>query len=226
MDWRRAMVCLGLAAALALAAGAARAAVGDAPALDTLPNAADLFPGRMAPGALAPERRASGNPLWAIPLSSLSATRDRPIFVPSRRPPAPVIAGPLQIVPPPPAAAPEPPKLTLVGAAVGEAGGIAVFVDSSNEAIRLRTGQDYAGWVLNSVKGREAIFEKDGETAVFVLPVTGAPSAAAPPVPAPGMPVVPAPQGASAGVVRPSTVGSFAPFIPRSTPKNGESDGL
>src|SRR4051794_9583272 len=32
----------------------------------------------------------SGNPLWAIPLKSLSFTRERPLFTPSRRPPAPV----------------------------------------------------------------------------------------------------------------------------------------
>jgi hypothetical protein len=34
----------------------------------------------------------SGNPLWAIPLKELSATRERPIFSPSRRAPAPADA--------------------------------------------------------------------------------------------------------------------------------------
>src|SRR5262245_28391744 len=44
---------------------------------------------------LAPPRGAReprGNPLWAIPLELLSASRERPIFLPSRRPPAPIVA--------------------------------------------------------------------------------------------------------------------------------------
>src|SRR5213592_1892653 len=35
---------------------------------------------------------AGGNPLWGIPMERLSATRDRPIFSLSRRPPPPVSA--------------------------------------------------------------------------------------------------------------------------------------
>src|SRR5262245_45321462 len=42
--------------------------------------------------ALAPDRTLSGNPLWAIPLRQLPATRERPLFTPSRRPPPPVVA--------------------------------------------------------------------------------------------------------------------------------------
>src|SRR5690348_5378824 len=33
--------------------------------------------------------RPTGNPLWSIPLSALAATRERPIFSASRRPPQP-----------------------------------------------------------------------------------------------------------------------------------------
>ncbi len=46
--------------------------------------------------------RPSGNPLWAIPLSSLTATRERPIFLPSRRAPAPAVAATPQVVTLPP----------------------------------------------------------------------------------------------------------------------------
>ncbi len=45
----------------------------------------------VAPPA-APAPTPSANPLWGIPLSRLSGTRDRPIFSPSRRPP-PVAVG-------------------------------------------------------------------------------------------------------------------------------------
>src|ERR1700678_4820686 len=39
------------------------------------------------PSPAAPERPASANPLWALPLTTLSTTRERPIFSASRRPP-------------------------------------------------------------------------------------------------------------------------------------------
>ncbi len=53
------------------------------------PKAAPVTP--IAPPAGA-ERAIRGNPLWSIPLRELNATRDRPLFTPSRRAPAPVVA--------------------------------------------------------------------------------------------------------------------------------------
>ena len=50
------------------------------------------------PTAPAPERALSANPLWAIPLTQLSATRERPIFSPSRRPPPAAVAAEPAIV--------------------------------------------------------------------------------------------------------------------------------
>jgi len=162
----------------------------------------------------------SGNPLWALPLSMLSATRERPIFLPSRRPPAPIVAAPRPVLasaPPPPPAAPARPPLALVGAVIGESEAIAIFIDQgTRNVVRLKTGQDHGGWVLSSVKGREATLQKDKLTEVFSLPAPG--SANPPPGPAA------TPVAASGPVVVPS--GGEAPFVPRSTPKNGESDGL
>jgi hypothetical protein len=64
----------------------------------------------------------AGNPLWAIPVSKLSATRDRPLFSPSRRPRTPTVAAapaplPAAVANPAP---PEAPSLTLVGTIIGE----------------------------------------------------------------------------------------------------------
>ncbi len=42
----------------------------------------------------------------------------------------------------------------------------------------------------------------------------------------PGLPIVSPEVAASGETVRPSTVGAFAPFAPRPTPKNGEHEGL
>src|SRR6202166_3007590 len=72
----------------------------------------------------------SGNPLWAIPLSVLTATQERPIFSASRRPPQRAVAAPVdQVSAPPPqkAAAPEHLSLALIGAVVGASDAIAVF---------------------------------------------------------------------------------------------------
>ena len=55
-------------------------------------------------------RSGAANPLWAIPLDSLTATRERPLFSVSRRPPpAPVAAAaPIVEAPPPPPPPSEP----------------------------------------------------------------------------------------------------------------------
>jgi general secretion pathway protein N len=212
------MLRLSLAASLAAVAGQVGSPLAATPTtIDALSPSVvtpiEIIPDKPPPAATMPP---SGNPLWAIPLSMLSATRERPIFLPTRRPPAPVIAAPLATPSAPTLSGPaEPtrPPLALVGAVVGESDAIAIFIDQTTKAVvRLKTGQDHDGWVLSSVKGREATLQKDQLIAVFALPV---PNSAG----APGAPITP-----SAAVVVPS--GGDAPFVPRSTPKNGESDGL
>src|SRR5260370_32811474 len=54
----------------------------------------------------------TGNPLWSVPLSVLSATQQRPIFSASRRPPQRAVVAPAvqaAAPPPPPPAPPDPP---------------------------------------------------------------------------------------------------------------------
>src|SRR5438552_3274555 len=86
-----------------------------------------------APQSATGEQPVSGNPLWAIPLTALSTTRERPIFSPSRRPPEPpaVVAAYVPPAKPEPAPPAEPnhPLLTLVGTIVGPLEGIGVFLD-------------------------------------------------------------------------------------------------
>jgi general secretion pathway protein N len=194
----------------------------------------DLVPGAMAPGATTPgaiapaaldpiqgsvrpqnplrgARELHGNPLWAIPLSSLTATRERPIFVPSRRPPAPVVAGPPPVQrvrpPPPPPPEPERPRLALVGAVVGESESIAIFIDErTRDVLRLRTGENHLGWTLRSVRSREATLEKDRETMLLALPAPSETPAAPDPsgrfrgiAGAPGIPGIPGMPGVADG---------------------------
>jgi general secretion pathway protein N len=118
-----------------------------------------------------------GNPLWAVPLSALTVTHERPIFSASRRPPPPPVAARpvvrLRAAPPPPPRE-QRPHLALVGT-VGGAEGIAIFVDQSNQTIvRLRTGEGHDGWVLRAVGPREVTLQSDNDTAILALPSTDA----------------------------------------------------
>ena len=133
---------------------------------------------RVAAPQPAPERTQSANPLWAIPLTQLSGTRDRPIFSPSRRPPPVVTAEPVQVRPPPPRKKQvEPPPLSLVGTIAGEDESYGIFLDSATKvAIRLKVGDDYQGWRLRAIQGREVTVEKDQQGAVLSLPEPGGPS--------------------------------------------------
>jgi general secretion pathway protein N len=185
-----------LIATLLLAGSDAQAAnppnaMDDAPPSRVIPAPVDMLPATPRAGEPelieTPARRPgqpvakptepSANPLWAIPLSRLTATRDRPLFVPSRRAPAPgVAAAPVAALTPPapPPAEPERPSLTLVGAIASDTEGFAVFVDqATNTVIRLRTGQDHQGWVLRAVKGREATLVKASITTTLILPDPG-----------------------------------------------------
>ncbi len=161
----------------------------------------------------------SGNPLWAVPLSALSSTRERPIFSASRRPPQAAVVAPASEaanVPVPPKAAPERPPLALIGAVVGAGDAIAVLLDrTSQKILRMRPGESHGGWELSSVQSREVTLKQAERTEILSLkPADGA--AGGPPA-LPGAPKMVYPTAGNT---------AFAPFVPRSTPKNGESDGL
>ena len=131
---------------------------------------------RVAAPQAAPERTLSANPLWGIPLTQLSVTRDRPIFSPSRRPPPPAVAEQAPTRPPPPPRKKEitPPQLSLVGTIASDDESFGIFLDQSTKAaLRLRVGDDYQGWRLRAIKGREVTIEKDQQGAVLTLPEPG-----------------------------------------------------
>jgi|HubBroStandDraft_4_1064222.scaffolds.fasta_scaffold76278_2 hypothetical protein len=118
---------------------------------------------------------APGNPLWRLPLKQFSATRERPIFSPSRRPPTPArtYVAPVAAQQPPKPREPERPTIALAGTIIGTDGYRgAVFRDtSSQDVLRLRVGENYHGWVLLLITPREARLGKDGEQALLELPV-------------------------------------------------------
>lgn len=117
-----------------------------------------------------PAEPPSGNPLWALPVSRLSNTRDHPIFSPSRRPPPPPPVSAPQVAPKPPVkpAEPEQPAVSLVGTIIGAGDDrLGVFIDSSTKAIvRLRVGETHRGWLVRLISPRTAILVKTGQPAV------------------------------------------------------------
>jgi len=128
-------------------------------------------------------RARHGNPLWEVPFESLSVTRERPIFSSSRRPPPPVAVAQVAVAKPPspPKQEEHPLQLSLVGTVTGGDRSFGIFVDqTSKAALRLRIGEDYQGWRLRAVLGREATFARDQQTIVLNFPQPGSVAPAAP----------------------------------------------
>jgi hypothetical protein len=172
----------------------ALASAEDASSLVTIgsaPSVVDATRGTTHVGALTREPMQDGNPVWSLPLTSLSVTRERPIFSPSRRPPPPpAVAAPYVPPPSPPRppskpAGPDHPSLTLVGTVAGDGQGVGIFVSEAEKStLRLRTGEDYQGWILRSIRAGEVVFEKDERTATLALtPLGSAAQAVVPPIP-------------------------------------------
>jgi general secretion pathway protein N len=117
-----------------------------------------------------------GNPLWGIPISALDATRERPVFSASRRPPMPPVVAQRVAVPPPPPkpAEPEQPLLTLVGTAIGTPKNVAVVLDRTTKTlVRLHLGEAVSGWTLRAVDPRTMTVEKNSQTVILALPSPG-----------------------------------------------------
>jgi hypothetical protein len=123
-------------------------------------------------GSPPPDVSTTGNPLWAIPISKLSATRDRPLFSASRRPRTPAVAA----APAPPVGVAEPvalelPPFTLIGTIVGENSRIAIFLDETSKiATGVREGERTSGWTLRSVESRSAVLEGSNRVVTLDLP--------------------------------------------------------
>ena len=122
----------------------------------------------------------AGNPLWTVPLNTLSATRDRPLFSASRRPPVvalPIVAPPQkhEVLAPPP---PERPSLRLIGTIVGRKASLAMLQGSDTDAVlRLRVGEENNGWLIRGIGLRSIVVEKGPESVQLDLPrPNGAPA--------------------------------------------------
>jgi general secretion pathway protein N len=116
-----------------------------------------------------------GNPLWAIPVGSLTATLERPIFDPSRRPAAakePAAVPVEETASLPPVSDPPGPPLVLLGAVANERKSVAIFRDqTTKDIVRLKIGDSHSGWTLRRVNGREATFNRGRETSLVQIEI-------------------------------------------------------
>ena len=154
----------------------------------------------------------TGNPLSAIPLSALSATRDRPLFSLSRRPPP--AATPVLPPPPPPPAPPPPPEqpaFTLTGTIVSKKASVAILQGPKNDAISLQLGEENNGWQVRGIGLRSIVVEKGTQSVELNLPK---PNGAQPDLPKPNgaQPDLPKPNGAQPDLPKPN---GAPPDLPR-----------
>jgi general secretion pathway protein N len=107
------------------------------------------------------------NPLARQPLERFAATRDRPLFSPSRRPPPPAMAHREAEPPPPP---PEPPAVVLLGVLTDARGTRAFIRPNPMDKVRsARVGDDISGWKITRIEPTRIIFGQDERSKTFAM---------------------------------------------------------
>jgi hypothetical protein len=114
------------------------------------------------------ETQAATTPLASQPLESLSATRERPLFSPTRRPPPPppvIVTGP-----PPPPPPPPPPDVALFGIVMdGDNARAIIRATPGGKVTRVGIGDDVGGWKVAQIDGRKLVLMLDERLVTFVM---------------------------------------------------------
>jgi hypothetical protein len=120
-----------------------------------------------APQAPVESSAAPASPLAGEPLDRLSATRERPLFSPTRRPPPPPPPVVINAEPPPP---PPPPTVALFGVVMdGDEARAIIRTGPAAGVIRVRVGDDIGGWKVAQIDGRRLVLVLDDRTATFTM---------------------------------------------------------
>ncbi len=148
---------------------------------DSAPTTKTL-PGLAVDDALLPPL--TGNPLAGLKLSDLQATRNRPLFTPSRRAPRPATnanannsaSSSTQPADPETKQAPDPEEtakagqFVLMGVVKGDSERLALLRHkATGELLRLREGDIFDGWSLDSLESDRVHLSKGGLQEVIVL---------------------------------------------------------
>ncbi|MEI2736763.1 MAG: hypothetical protein V9G24_19630 [Rhodoblastus sp.] len=109
------------------------------------------------------------NPLWSTPLETIAATRDRPLFTQSRRPPPLAEARPASDATP--ILGPGAPPFSLVGTVVGDREKFAVMLETgSQNVLRLPLGASASGWRVAEVAARSVTLTRGPQSVTLELP--------------------------------------------------------
>jgi hypothetical protein len=121
-----------------------------------------------APQAIVEDGAAPLSPLAAEPLDRLSATRERPLFSPTRRPPPP--PPPVVNIPEPPPPPPPPPKVALFGVVMdGDEVHAIVRTGPAAPVKHVRIGDDIGGWKVTQIDERRLVLALDDRIATFTM---------------------------------------------------------
>jgi len=135
------------------------------------------IPSARAAETPAGEEAAANNPVGLQPLQELSATKDKPLFSPARRPPPRPAAPAARQEPPPPP--PAPPSVVVLGIVSENGDGRAAIRASGagDKVMRVRTGDDVSGWKVERIEPRRLVLTQ-GERSVDFALFGGTPKAA------------------------------------------------
>ena len=121
-----------------------------------------------AGGLAAAEEKAAVayNPLAAVQLDSLVATREQPLFSRDRK-----AYRPVQAVPAPKVVIPPVPNLSLVGVVLSDTSPLIILIDQSlQKQVSLHEGETYNGWTVKRVEPLEAVIQNGSTQFRLLLP--------------------------------------------------------
>lgn len=108
---------------------------------------------------------AAVSPLATQPLERLSATREQPLFSPTRHPPPPPPT--VATAPPPPA---PPPDVALLAVVMdGDEACAIVRTGAAAQSKRVRIGDDIGGWKVGQIEAQKLVLLLDGRRATFTM---------------------------------------------------------
>ncbi len=107
------------------------------------------------------------NPVAAMSLDQLAATRERPLFAPDRRrPTASSVVSHVE----PPLPPPDPPRLSLFGVLVDTTGPRAVIrTDPAGKIVRVGLGDEVGGWRVTQIEKQRLIISLDGRSVTVMM---------------------------------------------------------
>jgi hypothetical protein len=123
-------------------------------------------------GAGAQPDAALANPLAAHSIAEFTATRERPLFSPTRRPPPPPVVAevPRPVAPQSPASPPSPPSMALFGTVIGLNGARALIRSGdAGKIVEVGAGDAVGGWTVNQIDKRHLVLSLGERLATFEL---------------------------------------------------------